>query len=104
MDELLTAVQRGLSFFANVFAETRTRYSLKIPEKWGFCAWTCLRRQMLGEDLNFSAQRSVTGSNEGGTIDTPGELDDGNDSFQQFTHLGQANDNQRLSRFDLSVH
>ena len=46
----------------------------------------------------------LTGSNEGGTIDTPGELDDGNDSFQQFTHLGQATDNQRLSRFDLSVH
>ena len=46
----------------------------------------------------------LTGSNEGGTIDTPGELDDGNDSFQKFTHLGQATDNQRLSRFDLSVH
>jgi hypothetical protein len=31
-------------------------------------------------------------------------MDDGNDSFQKFTHLGQAIDNQRLSHFGLSVH
>lgn len=30
--------------------------------------------------------------------------DDGKDSFQKFTHLGQATDNQRLSCFGLSVH
>ena len=30
--------------------------------------------------------------------------DDGKDSFQKFTHLGQATDNQRLSLIGLSVH
>jgi hypothetical protein len=31
-------------------------------------------------------------------------LDDGNDSFQKFTHLGQHADNQRLSLIGRSVH
>ena len=32
--------RKSVKFFAIVFAETRTRDSLKIPEKWGFSgAW-----------------------------------------------------------------
>jgi hypothetical protein len=30
--------------------------------------------------------------------------DDGKDSFQKFTHLGQYVDNQQLSHIGLSVH
>ena len=46
--------RKSVKFFAIVFAETRTRDSLKIPEKWGFSApGTCLRRQMPGGRLKL---------------------------------------------------
>ena len=49
----------------------------------------------------------LTDSESAGLTDGAGvehKVDDGKDSFQKFTHLGQAIDNQRLSLFGLSVH